>query len=133
MVRRSVGYARFDSPAALEALNLLYSRLRLLVNFVYPSSKLISKTREGSKVIRKHDLPQTPYQRILARPDVSQQIKLTLAAQFSALDPVSLAREFKTLQDALLPLAVLVTNPFKPYKNFHQQASPAKPFVVIDL
>jgi hypothetical protein len=133
VVRRSVGYARFDSLAALDALNLLYDRLRLLVNFVYPSSKLISKTREGSRVIRTHDIPQTPYQRILARPDVSQEIKRALAAQFSSLDPISLAREFKALQDMILPLAVLVTNPFKPYKNFHQQASPAQPLVVINL
>lgn len=133
VVRRSVGYARFDSPAALDALNLLYDRLRLLVNFVYPSSKLISKTREGSKVLRKHDVPQTPYQRILSRPDVSAEIKQTLIAQFKTLDPIHLAREFKALQDALLPLAVLVTNPFKPYKNFHQQASPALPLVVINL
>jgi len=82
VVRRSVGYSRFDSPAALDALNLLYDRLRLLSNYVYPSAKLISKTREGSRVIRKHDLPQTPYQRILARPDVSLEIKQAISAQF---------------------------------------------------
>lgn len=133
VVRRSVGYSRFDSPAALDALNRLYDRLRLLGNFVYPSAKLISKTREGSRVIRKYDLPQSPYQRILSRPDVSPEIKQALVAQFKTLDPIRLAQEFKILQDALLPLVVLVTNPFKPYKNFHQQASPALPLIVFNL
>jgi hypothetical protein len=133
VVRRSVGYARFDSPAALDALNLLYDRLRLLGNFVYPSAKLASKTREGSKVIRKHDAPQTPYQRILSRPDVSAETKETLVAQFKTLNPIGLAKEFKVLQDALINLAAPMTNPFKPYKVFHQQASPALPPVAINL
>ncbi|MFA6008054.1 MAG: transposase [Candidatus Shapirobacteria bacterium] len=127
VIRRSVGYARFDSPTALATLNALYERLRLLTNFVYPSAKLIAKTREGSQVCRKHDIPQTPFQRILARQDVSQKIKDALSSEYRRIDPLNLAREFKTLQDSLLPLAAPVTNPFRPYKILHTQASPALP------
>lgn len=126
VVRRAVGYARFDSLEALEALNALYRHLRLLTNFIYPSTKLLSKSRNGAKVSKTYDTPQTPFKRLLARPDIPDSLKQTLLAQYRSLDPLSLAKEFKVLQDALLPLAVPLTNPFKPYKLFHvkPRASP---------
>jgi hypothetical protein len=125
VIRRSVGYSRFESPLTLESLNAMYERLRLLVNFVYPSAKLVSKTREGAKVIRVHDYPMTPFQRVMAHPAVSDETKSALAAIRASLDPVRLAREFRSLQDALIPLAAPVTNPFKPYKVFHGSAPSA--------
>ena len=45
VVRKHVGYARYDTPEAVELLNELYDRLRLMVNFVRPCAKLIEKTR----------------------------------------------------------------------------------------
>lgn len=119
VVRRAVGYARFDSLEALEALNTLYRHLRLLTNFIYPSTKLLSKSRVGSKVSKTYDTPQTPFKRILARPDVPDSVKQSLGDHYRSLDPLAVARKFKLLQDALLPLAVPLTNPFKPYKLFH--------------
>ena len=47
MVRKHVGYARYDTPEAVALLNELYDRLRLMVNFVRPCAKLIEKTRHG--------------------------------------------------------------------------------------
>jgi hypothetical protein len=127
VVRRSVGYTRFDSPQALEALNALYARLRLLANFVYPCAKLVSKSRMGSRVIRSYDQPRTPFHRVMAHPAVSDATKARLAAFHRSLDPVLLAREFRVLQDALLPLAAPVTNPFQHYKVFHRSVPPAPP------
>jgi hypothetical protein len=127
VVRRSVGYQRFDSPQALEALNALYERLRLLVNFVYPSAKLVSKSRSGSRVIRRYDHPMTPFQRILAHPAIADELKARLVDLHRSLDPVLLAREFRSLQDALLPLAAPVTNPFQQYKVFHRSTPSAPP------
>jgi hypothetical protein len=127
VVRRSVGYARFDSPQALEALNAQYERLRLLVNFVYPSAKLVSKSRVGSRVIRAYDHPRTPFQRVLAHPAIDDATKARLTALHRSLDPVSLAKEFRSLQDALLRLAAPVTNPFQTYKVFHKSVPSARP------
>jgi hypothetical protein len=127
VVRRSVGYARFDSPQALDALNALYERLRLLVNFVYPCVKLTSKTREGSRVIRTYDRPMAPFQRVMAHPAITDATKAHLMTFRRSLDPVLLARDFRALQDALIPLAVPVTNPFQPYKVFHRSAPSAPP------
>ena len=42
-MRRAVGYRRYDTPNELEALNELYSVLRLYTNFFQPSMKLQGK------------------------------------------------------------------------------------------
>ena len=64
VVRRAVGYLRHVSDQELAALNALYAPLCLLVNFFYPSVKLVRKTRCGSSPHLCD--PQTPYQRMLA-------------------------------------------------------------------
>ena len=105
VVRRTVGYARYESPEALEALNELYEVVRLLVNFFSPSAKLIQKTRVGSKVYKKYDTPQTPYQRVLNHPAIDSKIKEKLQEQFRTLDPVALKRRLDELTERLLILS----------------------------
>ena len=46
VVRRMVGYDRYEGVVACRALSRLYGALRLYVNFFQPSMKLISKERE---------------------------------------------------------------------------------------
>ena len=104
VVRKHVGYLRLESEQEVELLNQLYDRLRLLVNFFYPSQKLISKTRRGARVRRVYDAPQTPCQRVLAAAEVSPAIKQRLRRQFETLNPVALQRELTRLQQRLLRL-----------------------------
>ena len=61
VVRRAVGYARYDTPQQLRVLNELYGYLRLYTNYFQPVMKLISKQRQGAKVKKKYDEPRTPY------------------------------------------------------------------------
>ena len=66
-VRRLLGYLRYDSPAALEAINDLYrNELRLFQNLFLPSVKLESKLRIGSRLRRRYQAPQTPFRRLCA-------------------------------------------------------------------
>ena len=51
VVRRAVGYLRYDTEKELKTLNELYKVLRLYTNFFQPVMKLTKKTRIGSKVI----------------------------------------------------------------------------------
>ena len=81
MVRRAVGYQRYDTEAQLRLLNELYATLRLYTNFFQPTMKLQSKERVGSKVTKRYDRAQTPYQRVLAAVQVSEAEKATLAGQ----------------------------------------------------
>ncbi|MGH7565169.1 MAG: integrase catalytic domain-containing protein [Gemmatimonadota bacterium] len=64
-VRRVIGYDRYSSKAALEALNALYPPLSLYLNFFQPLRKLLEKHRHGARVVKRYDEPRTPYQRLL--------------------------------------------------------------------
>jgi len=105
VVRRYVGYARYDTEAAQKLLNELYGHLRLYVNFFQPVMKLIQKTRIGSRVRKKYDKPQTPYQRVLASSPVPETKKQALREQYAQLNPAGLRRIIAKLQDKLLHLS----------------------------
>lgn len=90
VVRRHVGYDRYEGEIARLALNALYRDLRLYVNFFQPVMKLIEKRRVDGKVKKVYDTAQTPYQRLQASPDVSQENKDQLTALYQTLDPMAL-------------------------------------------
>jgi hypothetical protein len=99
IVRRLIGYDRFEGIDAYNALSELYATLRLYVNFFQPSLKLISKKRDGAKVTKKYDKAKTPYQRLLASTHISDEAKARLKNQYEQLDPVLLLKELERLQD----------------------------------
>jgi len=72
-----------------------------------PSVKLIEKERIRSKTIRKHDKPQTPYQRVLKADsiDVSNQTKRKLTEQFEQLNPFKLKKIIDKKIERILKLA----------------------------
>ena len=106
VIRRMVGYGRLEGLQTAAALNKLYSSARLFVNFFQPSFKLISKTREGAKVIKKYHPPATPCERLLERQDVSDECKEQLRQTLTALDPVRLLSEIREAQRLLAQLEV---------------------------
>lgn len=94
-VRQKLGYRRFENQKMVELLNDLYkNEWRLYHNFFLPSVKLIEKERIRSKIIKKHDIPQTPYQRVMHADamDVSIPIKRNLTKQFECLNPFALKK-----------------------------------------
>jgi hypothetical protein len=102
IVRGAVGYRRYDTPEQLGLLNRLYAVMHLYVNFFLPVRKLKEKTRIGSKVIRVHDDPQTPYARVLASSQVSEEYKAQLRETYAMLDLISLQKEL--LNSVSMPL-----------------------------
>jgi len=98
VVRRYAGYKRYEGEQQVAQLNALYDRVRLFVNFFQPSAKLISKTREGSKVKKVYDEPQTPCQRLLRCEQVPEIAKCRLTEQFDSLNPAALQRSIRKLQ-----------------------------------
>jgi hypothetical protein len=104
IVRRFVGYGRYESPEALACLNELYAALRDYVNFFQPSMKLVEKTRNGSRVTRRYDKPTTPYHRVLASPEVAPAVKRRLTRHYQTLNPAQLHRTIQRLQKKLLTL-----------------------------
>jgi len=114
-VRKIVGYARYTTPEAVDILNALYQTHALLQNYVYPSQKLIEKTRIGSRVIKHYDQPQTPADRLLNHPAVDERVKQKIRAIQQTLNPLHLAAEVSRLQSALLRAAA--RQPAQPYSR----------------
>ena len=100
IIRRLIGYDRYEGLSAYNALSKLYGVLRLYVNFFQPSLKLISKTRQGAKESKKYDKAKTPYQRLVSSSNITQEIKLALKKQYEELDPVKLLKDLEELQES---------------------------------
>jgi hypothetical protein len=106
VVRRAVGYARYEGSAQLRLLNELYAYLRLYSNFFQPVMKLIRKERTGAKVKKTYDRPRTPYQRLLDSSALSKPAKQHLRSQYAGLNPAELKRNIVRLQSRLLRIGV---------------------------
>ena len=94
IVRRWVGYARLDIPEVVAALNLMYDVLTPYYNHFVASKRTISKERIGARwKVKREKNAKTPYQRILERDDVSDEIKLQLRLEHERLNPLTLKCE----------------------------------------
>jgi hypothetical protein len=92
-VRKLLGWERYDSTAAVEAINHLYRHeLRLWMNLYLPSVKLVKKVRVGSKVRRVYDAAQTPLQRVLAGAKAKPERVAELQKLRQSLDPFQLGK-----------------------------------------
>lgn len=103
VVRRLVGYGRYETQKQVRQLNELYAVARLYINFFKPVMKLVSKQREGSKVKRVYDEPKTPYQRLLDCPTLSAEAKRQLRATYKRLNLAKLKAELDRRMAALKP------------------------------
>jgi hypothetical protein len=90
VVRHTVGYDRWESEEDYLLLQSIYQDLRLYINFFQPVLKLIAKERVGTQTIRRYDDAQTPYQRVMAHPDIPLEVKARLTYQYVQLNPVTL-------------------------------------------
>jgi hypothetical protein len=104
VIRKLVGHGRLEGTEATIALADLHKVARLYVNFFQPSFKLKSKTREGSKVIKKYHAPATPCEQLLADNRVGTLVKEQLRQQFAALDPVQLLNQLRQAQEEIARL-----------------------------
>jgi hypothetical protein len=93
VIRRQVGYQRYSSKAAYEALVDLYIVLRLYLNFFQPVLKLISKSRQGARIHKVYDEAQTPYSRLIKSGELTEEKKRELADIYNALNPVVLQKQ----------------------------------------
>jgi hypothetical protein len=88
IVRRWVGYTRFDQEEIVRQLNFVYDVLTPYLNHFVASIRIVSKKRIGAiwKVTREKKA-LTPYQRVLGRNDVSKEVKIKLTQEHLSLNP----------------------------------------------
>jgi len=101
IVRRLVGYGRFEGLEAVRALTRLYAAARIHTNVLQPSFKLRSKSRIGAKVVKRYHPPVPPASRVLANAAVSSEVKASLAHVLATVDPVVLLDEIRAAQEDL--------------------------------
>ena len=104
VVRAVVGYHRYDTTGELLLLNKIWLLQGLLTNFFYPQQKLLSKQRQGAKVIKKYDVATTPYSRATGRKEVTAAAKERLVGIDAELNPAALQRQVQALSSELLNL-----------------------------
>jgi len=112
VVRKTVGYARFEGQNAFKALSDVYRYLNPLLNYFYPTIRLTAKEKLPSgryKKIYEKD-PKTPCQRLLESPDISDECKAELRRRKAALNPVELKHALDGARDRLLKLSVIESN-----------------------
>ena len=86
---------------ALKLINEYYGLLRLYVNFFQPSAKLLEKQRNGAKVSKRYEKPQTPYKRALASEHILDSVKEELAKTFQETNPAQLMRDMQRVKREL--------------------------------
>jgi hypothetical protein len=105
IVRRIVGYRRFEGLEAAAELSRLYASVRLFVNYFQPSFKLAEKQRDGAQVRKRYHKPATPYQRLLDDPRTSVDVRLRVDSIYATLDPVRLLQDIRARQQKLVEIA----------------------------
>jgi len=109
VVRKTVGYARFEGEKAFNALADVYRFLNPLLNYWYPTMRLIAKEKLPSgkyKKIYEKD-PKPPYKRLLESPDLSEECKAELRRRASLLNPIHLKQHMDEALDRLLKLSAV--------------------------
>ena len=111
VVRKVVGYDRYESEAALLALDRVYELLRRWTNHWQPVMKLIGKERVGAKLRKRYDVARTPYQRLRDCRELSLSRRQRLEAEHARVRPLALKRR---LDAAVAQLEQLRTRPTLP-------------------
>jgi hypothetical protein len=126
-VRKLLGWERYDTRAAVEAMNDLYRHeLRLWLNLYLPSVKLVKKVRVGSKVRRVYDAPQTPLERVMASAAVHPEQIAALKKLRASLDPFQLGKVIERKLEGIYEMANPRHSPQVIQKNRKRSGPKAK-------
>lgn len=101
-VRLLFGYQRIENPDLIVPMNRLYEAWDLFNNFFCPNLKLLSKTKVGSRYVKRYDLPKTPAQRTIDHPHVNEAIKTHLTEKLLNLNPINLKKSIDHYQQLIL-------------------------------
>ena len=94
VVRRWMGYTRFDAREVVNALNAVYDLLTPFLNHFVASRRITAKERIGARWrVTREQTALTPYQRVLHRSDVADAVKARLRLEHERLNPLVLRRE----------------------------------------
>ncbi len=96
-VRQLFGHERFAHPQLVPWMNDLYAQeWSQFTNHFKPTFKLLRREKNAGKTKRVYEAkPLTPYQRLLASPDIPEATKARLRTQHAGLDPFALKKSIE--------------------------------------
>lgn len=95
-VRQLFGYERIGKQNLVALMNDLYkNEVSLMNNYFLPNTKLKEKQRVDAKILKKHEKPKTPYQRLIESKALSTKKKQELTNRYNELNPFELQRKIK--------------------------------------
>jgi len=96
-VRQLFGHERFGHPELVPLMNDLYAvEWSQYTNHFKPTFKVLDRQKKDGKTKRIYEKePQTPYQRLLASPDIPEVTKSRLRAEHAKLDPFALKKSIE--------------------------------------
>lgn len=104
VLRRFLGYGRYDTHDHLDLLARILPLIALYQNLFQPSARLLEKTRKGSKVHRTFVPPRTPLQQLCLHETTTAEQALVLQRRFRGHSPSKLLQQIHSLIDELLDL-----------------------------
>jgi hypothetical protein len=109
LVRKTVGFYRFEGEKAHKALAEVYYFYNQLLNYYYPTIRLIAKEKLPSGRYKKinEKNPKTPCQRLLESPHISEECKAELRRRAALLNPIKLKRAMDEARERLFKLPVI--------------------------
>jgi transposase InsO family protein len=124
-VRKLLGWERYDTAEAVQAMNDLYGQeLRLWMNVFQPSVKLLRKVRVGARVRRVYDVARSPLQRVQESGEGEAKALAQLCTQQASLDPFQLNLRIEEKLAAIYELAHRSLSPSRspfPVPERHQK------------
>lgn len=100
LIRSYVGYRRYETDAEYRVLTELLPLISQLHNYFIPTMKLVKRVRVGGKVHKIYEI-DTPYNRVLRSPDVSEEKKQELRERKAELSYLKLLQRILYLQKKL--------------------------------
>jgi hypothetical protein len=111
VIRRYLGWERLDAIPTLPLVNELCDTVNLYVNHWKAVKRMISKERIGAKYKRTYEKrAMTPYERVLARSEITEEVKDKLRKEHETLDPLSLLRKIATLKKKIYEITKMARN-----------------------
>lgn len=105
VIRKHLGYARLDNNESLSVVSELCDILELYTNHWKAVKRQVSRERVGAKYVRRYEKrAMTPYQRVIERKDVTDDVKQKLCEQHDTLNPLVLKQKIDTLVSTILKM-----------------------------
>lgn len=109
--RQLFGYDRIGQPHLVPLMNTLYSEFWCpLQNHFCPSLKLMEKQRNGARYVRRYHPPETPYQRVMNHPSISDETKTALREQHARLNPFTLKAQIEAQLKIIFSFVTVTSN-----------------------